>query len=58
VPLLLDHFARAQAALGLSQPGFDTLLALNQLPRWVPDAASRQKILTENPARLCGFPGT
>lgn len=130
VPLVLDHFAGAQAALGMAQPGFDTVLALvrsgkayvkisaayraskapapyddiapfaqalvsanpdrviwgsdwphtdaaripgrapsaispflkiddglmlNQLPRWVPDAALRQKILTENPARLYGF---
>ena len=33
----------------------DDGLMLNQLPRWVPDAALRQKILTENPARLYGF---
>jgi predicted TIM-barrel fold metal-dependent hydrolase len=130
VPLVLDHFAGAQAAQGLAQPGFGTALALvrsgkayvkisaayraskapapyediasfaqalvsanpdrviwgsdwphtdaarvpgrapsalspflqiddglmlNQLPRWVPDAAERQKILAENPARLYGF---
>jgi predicted TIM-barrel fold metal-dependent hydrolase len=33
----------------------DDGLMLNQLPRWVPDAALRQKVLTENPARLYGF---
>ena len=130
VSLVLDHFAGAQAAQGLAQPGFDAALALvrsgkayvkisaayraskapaphgdivpfaqalvsanpdrviwgsdwphtdaarvpgraptaispfltiddglmlNQLPRWVPDAALRQKILTRNPARLYGF---
>jgi predicted TIM-barrel fold metal-dependent hydrolase len=130
VPLVLDHFAGAQAAEGPTQPGFDTALALlrsgkayvkisaayraskaaapyddiapfaralvsvnpdrviwgsdwphtdaargpgrapttvspflmiddgqmlNQLPRWVPDAALRLKILTENPAQLYDF---
>jgi predicted TIM-barrel fold metal-dependent hydrolase len=130
VPLVFDHFAGAQAADGLSQPGFDPVLALvrsgkayvkisapyraskmvpafddiapfaaalvsanpdrvlwgsdwphtdsthipgraptevtpflpindgwilNQLPHWVPDTALRQKILTDNPARLYGF---
>ena len=28
---------------------------LNQLPVWAPDAAVRQKILVDNPARLYGF---
>jgi predicted TIM-barrel fold metal-dependent hydrolase len=28
---------------------------LNLLPRWVPDAATRRLILTENPARLYGW---
>jgi predicted TIM-barrel fold metal-dependent hydrolase len=126
MPVVLDHFARAKASLGPSQPGFDALLALvkagrayvkisaayrisdqkpdypdaaaiaqaivaanpdrvvwgsnwphpgrgktrtdtappypsddgmllNQLPKWVPDAATRRKILVENPARLYGF---
>jgi predicted TIM-barrel fold metal-dependent hydrolase len=130
VPLVLDHFAGAQATQGMTQPGFDTALALvrsgkayvkisaayraskspaphedvapfaqalvsanperviwgsdwphtdaarvpgrsptaispfleiddglmlNRLARWVPDAAVRQKVLTENPARLYGF---
>lgn len=125
-PVVFDHFARAKAALGPSQPGFDALLALvksgrayvkisaayrtsdkapdfpdtlplaqaliaanperivwgsnwphpgrgasrtaiappypsddgrliNQLPKWAPDAATRRKILVENPARLYGF---
>ena len=127
-PLVFDHFARAKAALGPSQPGFDSLidlvksgrayvkisaayrtsekapdfpdtaalaqalvaanpdrivwgsnwphpgrgatrtdiarpypnddgLLLNQLPKWVPDAATRKKILVDNPARLYGFDG-
>ena len=125
-PVVLDHFARAKAALGASQPGFEALLELvksgrayvkisaayrisekapdfpdappiaqaivaanpdrvvwgsnwphpgrgrtrtdiappypnddglllNQLPKWVPDAATRRKILVDNPARLYGF---
>ena len=33
----------------------DDGLMLNQLAHWVPDAAVRKKILTENPARLYGF---
>ena len=33
----------------------DDGLLLNQLPSWAPDAAIRQKILTENPARLYKF---
>jgi len=33
----------------------DDGLLLNQLPIWVPDAAIRQKILVDNPARLYGF---
>ena len=28
---------------------------LNQLPVWAPDAATRSKILVDNPARLYGF---
>jgi len=28
---------------------------LNQLPVWVPDPATRAKILVSNPARLYGF---
>jgi predicted TIM-barrel fold metal-dependent hydrolase len=128
VPVVFDHFAGAQAALGVQQPGFsdvlellrsgkayvkisgayrasklgpdyadaaplaraliaanperiiwgtdwphpnsasgkpvtevspffqiDDGLLLNQLPAWAPDAATRQKILVDNPARLYGF---
>jgi len=130
VPLVLDHFAGAQAALGSGQPGFDTVLGLvksgkayvkvsgayrasnnapdyadvapleralvganpdrlvwgsdwphpdsskvegrkatdiapaldiddgrvlNLLAEWVPDAATRQKILVNNPKRLYEF---
>ena len=33
----------------------DDGLLLNQLPIWAPDAATRQKILTDNPARLYKF---
>ena len=33
----------------------DDGLVLNQLPLWAPDAAQRQKILVDNPARLYGF---
>jgi predicted TIM-barrel fold metal-dependent hydrolase len=125
-PVVIDHFARAKAALGPSQPGFNALLGLvksgrayvkisaayrmsekapdfpdappiaqalvaanpdrivwgsnwphpgrgvtrtdiappypnddglllNQLPKWVPDAATRKTILVDNPARLYGF---
>jgi predicted TIM-barrel fold metal-dependent hydrolase len=126
VPIVFDHFGRAQAALGTGQPGFaamldlvkaghayvkisaayrssqnapdfpdvtpiaqaivatnpdrvvwgtnwphpgrgtsptaiappypaDDGLMLNLLARWVPDAATRRKILVDNPARLYGF---
>jgi predicted TIM-barrel fold metal-dependent hydrolase len=30
---------------------------LNQLPAWAPDAATRKKILVDNPVRLYGFDG-
>jgi predicted TIM-barrel fold metal-dependent hydrolase len=33
----------------------DDGLLLNQLPVWAPDAATRKKILVDNPARLYGF---
>ena len=33
----------------------DDGLVLNLLPAWVPDAATRRKILVDNPARLYGF---
>jgi predicted TIM-barrel fold metal-dependent hydrolase len=35
----------------------DDGLLLNQLAKWVPDAATRKKILVDNPARLYGFSG-
>jgi predicted TIM-barrel fold metal-dependent hydrolase len=132
IPVVLDHFGGAKAALGPSQPGFDIVLdlvksgrgyvkisgayrasdkapdfadatamaqalvaansdrivwgtdwphpnppnqprvpvseitrpaqiddglLLNQLAKWVPDAAVRKKILVDNPARLYGFQG-
>jgi predicted TIM-barrel fold metal-dependent hydrolase len=34
----------------------DDGLVLDQLVKWVPDAAIRRKILVDNPARLYGFP--
>jgi predicted TIM-barrel fold metal-dependent hydrolase len=126
IPIVFDHFGRAQAALGIAQPGFGAMLdlvkaglayvkisaayrssqqapdfpdvtpiaqaivaanpdrvvwgtnwphpgrgtsataiappypaddglMLNLLARWVPDAATRKKILVDNPARLYGF---
>jgi predicted TIM-barrel fold metal-dependent hydrolase len=36
----------------------DDGLLLDQLPKWVPDAALRRKILVDNPARLYGFAPT
>jgi predicted TIM-barrel fold metal-dependent hydrolase len=33
----------------------DDGLVLNQLPSWAPDAATRRKILVDNPARLYAF---
>jgi predicted TIM-barrel fold metal-dependent hydrolase len=33
----------------------DDGLLLNELPKWVPDAATRKKILVDNPARLYGY---
>jgi predicted TIM-barrel fold metal-dependent hydrolase len=33
----------------------DDGLLLNQLPLWAPDAATRTKILVDNPARLYKF---
>jgi predicted TIM-barrel fold metal-dependent hydrolase len=33
----------------------DDGLLLNELPKWAPDAATRKKILVDNPARLYGF---
>lgn len=33
----------------------DDGLLLNQVPKWIPDAATREKIFVANPARLYGF---
>jgi len=41
-------------AIAPPYPNDDGML-LNQLPKWVPDAAIRKKILVDNPARLYGF---
>jgi predicted TIM-barrel fold metal-dependent hydrolase len=37
-------------------PMFNTGALLDLLPRWVPEAAVRNRILVDNPARLYGFP--
>ncbi len=51
------HAAWPGAALDEIAPFYDIDdgLALNQLPRWAPNAAIRRKILTDNPARLYDF---
>jgi predicted TIM-barrel fold metal-dependent hydrolase len=36
----------------------DDGLMLDQLAKWVPEAATRRKILVDNPARLYGFPAS
>jgi len=33
----------------------DTHMPKLKLPDWIPDAAMRQKVLVDNPARLYGF---
>jgi len=46
----------AKAATEISEPfPLDDGLVLNQLATWAPDAATRKKILVDNPARLYGF---
>jgi predicted TIM-barrel fold metal-dependent hydrolase len=43
-------------ATEISEPvPIDDGLLLNQLAKWAPDAATRRKILVDNPARLYGF---
>jgi predicted TIM-barrel fold metal-dependent hydrolase len=42
------------AAIAPPYPADDGLM-LNLLARWVPDPATRKKILVDNPARLYGF---
>ena len=51
------HHARPGRELSEPTPYFDIDdgLALAQLPRWAPTAATRRKILVDNPARLYGF---
>ena len=40
----------------IAQPfPIDDGLVFNQLAKWVPDEATRKKILVDNPARLYGF---
>jgi predicted TIM-barrel fold metal-dependent hydrolase len=47
---------RGKPVTEISEPfPIDDGLVLNQLPKWVPDAATRKKILVDNPARLYGF---
>ena len=46
--------ARSIAEIATPFPIDDGLL-LNELTTWVPDAATRKKILVDNPARLYGF---
>ncbi|HYM73485.1 MAG TPA: ROK family protein [Stellaceae bacterium] len=51
------HHAVPGKELNELTPAFDIDdgLALAQLPRWAPTAATRRKILVDNPARLYGF---
>jgi predicted TIM-barrel fold metal-dependent hydrolase len=53
------HPHHAQPGKELSEPtpafDIDDGLALAQLPRWAPTAATRRKILVDNPARLYDF---
>ncbi len=47
---------RGKPLTEISEPfPIDDGLLLDQLPKWVPDAALRKKILVDNPARLYGF---
>jgi predicted TIM-barrel fold metal-dependent hydrolase len=50
-----DH-GRGKPLTEISPPfAIDDGLLLNQLTKWVPDAAIRKKILVDNPSRLYGF---
>ena len=50
-----DH-GRGKPLTEISPPfAIDDGLLLNQLTKWVPDAATRKKILVDNPSRLYGF---
>ncbi len=51
-----SDYGRGKPLTEISPPfPIDDGLLLNQLPKWVPDAAVRKKILVDNPARLYGF---
>ena len=51
-----SDYGRGKPLSEISPPfPIDDGLLLNQLPKWVPDAALRKKILVDNPARLYGF---
>jgi predicted TIM-barrel fold metal-dependent hydrolase len=51
-----SDYGRGKPLTEISPPfPIDDGLLLNQLPKWVPDAALRKKILVDNPARLYGF---
>ena len=51
-----SDYGRGKPLTEISPPfPIDDGLLLNQLPKWVPDAAVRKQILVDNPARLYGF---
>lgn len=51
-----SDFGRGKPLTAIAPPfPIDDGLLLNQLAKWVPDAATRKKILVDNPARLYGF---
>jgi predicted TIM-barrel fold metal-dependent hydrolase len=51
-----SDYGRGKPLREISPPfPIDDGLLLNQLPKWVPEAAARKKILVDNPARLYGF---
>jgi predicted TIM-barrel fold metal-dependent hydrolase len=51
-----SDYGRGKPLTEISPPfPIDDGLLLNQLPKWVPDAALRKKILVDNPARLYDF---
>jgi predicted TIM-barrel fold metal-dependent hydrolase len=50
-----SDYGRGKPLTEISPPfPIDDGLLLNQLPKWVPEAAARKKILVDNPARLYG----
>jgi len=44
--------------VNVAGPMPNTGVLRNALPQWIPDDATRRKILVENPARLYGFPAS